>query len=640
MSPALWSAIGAINSPQTYKQFSVRLRLLLQASARRRVPQSRRRHGDHARPYASSTNGGSLVKHDYNDVLEEAAGTLLKLSSRGKGPDIDVQLVEGLIRAKERLQEGTSTPRVSVFSVNDEISSSSSSQDLVSAFLEDPLSEDVERRKCIRDRWKDTTESGSTLEFEFGPTLETDGTRTRFPSPRLSQIPILLTEQLAPQDPTETLTADVPILVLSPLQRTDIPWTRIPVTNPHFLILVNATATDKTVLEAQDYIQSKLDGNAPRVLFVDATRALKAFDALRSDPTSSKAIQAYQDDFNGSNFHSFLQKLSESISEGPEKLRRDTRRALASNLLQTSRDLLHAYQKDVHEVRCAVSTLRESYLETREGAQRDVLGSDVAEETLVTEAIERAGKDVKPTLDNLKWWKLLVVVDDITQVVSGAAEKAYTKQFKDNLVFHSGRLSASQASFVDKTEDMLRTLPVAFRSPVLQNSLLQHSAHPSFAVTPATLLAPLQSRLSQLTFATNRLHRAAQRLLLTTFSSSALSTVSGYGLWLGAYLDGTTAFGGAALLATLALRCTVGRWERAKRSWWQDWTRVGQGLGRDLRTSLESTLDNQVFVVPESACEGLDKLVETRREELVALKEDVSRLSSELREIEKSNEEK
>lgn len=70
--------------------------------------------------------------------------------------------------------------------------------------------------------------------------------------------------------------------------------------------------------------------------------------------------------------------------------------------------------------------------------------------------------------------------------------------------------------------------------------------------------------------------------------------------------------------------------------WWQDWARVAQGLGRDLRSSLESTLDTRVFVVPESACDGLDKLVETRREELAALEEDVSRLSSELGELKHS----
>lgn len=40
------------------------------------------------------------------------------------------------------------------------------SQDLVSALLEDPLSDDVERRRCIRDRWKDSENKTTSLSFE------------------------------------------------------------------------------------------------------------------------------------------------------------------------------------------------------------------------------------------------------------------------------------------------------------------------------------------------------------------------------------------------------------------------------------------------------------------------------------------
>lgn len=77
--------------------------------------------------------------------------------------------------------------------------------------------------------------------------------------------------------------------------------------------------------------------------------------------------------------------------------------------------------------------MHESYLEKREGALKEVLGSKGAEKTLVAEAINNAGKDVKPALDSLKWWRLPIIVDDITQVVSSAAEKAYTNQFKNKV---------------------------------------------------------------------------------------------------------------------------------------------------------------------------------------------------------------
>jgi hypothetical protein len=48
-------------------------------------------------------------------------------------------------------------------------------------------------------------------------------------------------------------------------------------------------------------------------------------------------------------------------------------------------------------------------------------------------------------------------------------------------------------------------------------------------------------------------------------------------------MDVGTAMGVGLLSATVGIRWTIGRWEKAKRRWWEDWERVGQGLGRDLR---------------------------------------------------------
>lgn len=48
-------------------------------------------------------------------------------------------------------------------------------------------------------------------------------------------------------------------------------------------------------------------------------------------------------------------------------------------------------------------------------------------------------------------------------------------------------------------------------------------------------------------------------------------------------MEAGTAVGAGVLGALLGVRWAVGRWERAKRLWWQDWARVGEGLGRDLK---------------------------------------------------------
>lgn len=60
---------------------------------------------------------------------------------------------------------------------------------------------------------------------------------------------------------------------------------------------------------------------------------------------------------------------------------------------------------------------------------------------------------------------------------------------------------------------------------------------------------------------------------------------SGEGLFasLGMTMEPATAMGVGALTAVASIRWAVGRWEKGKRKWWEDWRRIGDGLDRDLR---------------------------------------------------------
>jgi hypothetical protein len=58
---------------------------------------------------------------------------------------------------------------------------------------------------------------------------------------------------------------------------------------------------------------------------------------------------------------------------------------------------------------------------------------------------------------------------------------------------------------------------------------------------------------------------------------------AGLGLGLGAVDGGGTAVGAGVLGALVGVRWGVGAWERAKKGWWADWDRVGEGLERDLK---------------------------------------------------------
>jgi hypothetical protein len=46
-----------------------------------------------------------------------------------------------------------------------------------------------------------------------------------------------------------------------------------------------------------------------------------------------------------------------------------------------------------------------------------------------------------------------------------------------------------------------------------------------------------------------------------------------------------TAVGVLMLCTLLGVRWAVGKWERAKKRWWEDWSRVGEGLRRDIEVS-------------------------------------------------------
>lgn len=176
------------------------------------------------------------------------------------------------------------------------------------------------------------------------------------------------------------------------------------------------------------------------------------------------------------------------------------------------------------------------------------------------------------------------------------------------LIMQTGRLAALQADMTKSIQSLLnshKTDP-PFNSAVLRNSLHQRTALPSYAMTPKTLTDPIHVRRAQIIdYPTVRLHVAGQRTVLgmggAIVSGASLGwagwlgwlTSSGEGLlgWIG--LDAGTAMGVGLLSAVVGVRWAVGKWERSKKRWWEDWNRVGHGLGRDLRVSSIIVLNSE-----------------------------------------------
>ena len=55
-------------------------------------------------------------------------------------------------------------------------------------------------------------------------------------------------------------------------------------------------------------------------------------------------------------------------------------------------------------------------------------------------------------------------------------------------------------------------------------------------------------------------------------------------------LELETAVGTGMFISTFGVWWMVGRWEKAKKRWWRDWDRIGEGLERDLQVCINGVL--------------------------------------------------
>ncbi|KAI0339810.1 hypothetical protein BDW22DRAFT_1486518 [Trametopsis cervina] len=523
----------------------------------------------------------------------------------------------------------------------------SGSQELVTALLEEPFSPKAQKH-AVQNRWKGL-EQESHLIIGYAHPLSEKTNAVQIQATWLQQfaIPVELHEMrtAASRPPANNLfSADVPIIVYNPVTT---PLSQL-LEDPSLpLAHVNAILAVVTSPNAPPGTWKNLSRVLPKTLttiFVDPSRAIGAIRALSLDAGSSLAVQRYQDDYTGSRVADLTRILADKLSaasggDSTGLAEVTTREQVQASLVACGRVLKNA-DVEIGEVVAAVLSLRDKIAELEARAGPEILGADGGK--VVADAVARAKAEVKIVLDNMTWWRSVWRVDDVEEIVRTAVDKAWCRELEDTLIFHTGRLASSQNG-LDKAALKVATRytsPSAFHSPVLENALSQlrtSSAHP---IQPNSLTAPIHQRKAQLAYPTQMMHSTAQQVALGTGGS----VLGGFGLawagWaehLGAFggLFGTgleleTAVGAGMLVTVVGIRWTVARWEKAKRRWWRDWDRVGQGLERDLRVALVGTIDRQISVISRTTCESLEQIVGKRREEVEALKEELNELRHEL----------
>ncbi|KAF8160752.1 hypothetical protein B0H34DRAFT_653508 [Crassisporium funariophilum] len=584
-------------------------------------------------PFDKSLNDIPSTKHEALTLLHKLTSLLPRIvdfnatsgSTRG---DKTVEFWNSVVtRVHEDLSSTAERPaEIIVWGVDEW----SGAEDLVTALVSDPLASNRLQSDALTHRWKDS--SLESIQISYGSNLTAGSSSLQIPSAYLQEfpVPIRISEyRPLPSHPrmrqtslSQTLNslalfeADIPVIVCNPLTTplSDILAAQVPV-NAILVLTTSMSQADLDNLIRQQ--SSPARGSLPKsvkIIAVDPKRAVGAIQTLQSDPESMTAVQRFQDDFVGSKISILTQTLKEKLAcADPASALSSLRKKVALAHIQ---DALCASSVSLHNTRCELnkafvdaSNLRGRIEEAQARVERDVfairqdatLGNKSSSDE-VHEALKQAEKEMRLVIDRLTWWKMVWRVDEINSIVGAAIARTWCRGLEKKLILHTGRLSALQSDMSESAFNLLHTHP-GISSAVLQNSLLQIKASPSYHVTPESLIEPISIRRNQiLEYPTMRLHVAGQRAVLTMAGGVATGVGISWAGWLGWLLgngegllglvsmETGTAVGVGMLSAIASIRWAVGKWEKSKKRWWQDWSRVGEGLDRDLKVCNPSYL--------------------------------------------------
>lgn len=364
----------------------------------------------------------------------------------------------------------------------------SSSRELVTALLAEPLSSNKTLLETLTQRWATPDQTEIRIVYvipnycepqnllasydRHEPVLRVDSASLALPSTFLSQfsVPVELIE-LRPSinqtsqsvsiseilDQPSLLQADILILLFNPLAT---PLSSIPISQlPSNTILIVNSATPQSDVDAllenqKSRVQSKRYSTATsiRILAADPKRAVQAVHMLQEESNSITSIQRYQDNINGSQLSSITRALNEKLTQcdsSPPAATIRTKLALdrLRDVLLASRWSLLCAHDNLHQVYVEASRLQERVEETTAKTQRDVFESPSSSQKTprneVQVAVQQATTEMMHIMQGLSWWKVIARVDEITSIVTRAVHGVWCRALekKVNILTSQFRIS-------------------------------------------------------------------------------------------------------------------------------------------------------------------------------------------------------
>jgi len=550
------------------------------------------------------------------------------------------------------------------------------SEDLVTALLADPLGSE-EQLAVVKDRWK---EGGMQITHAHGPApLFADG-RLSLPSSLFQRfaVPVEIVE-LRPFPPRQTdapssidpttlaqlFEADIPIILCNPLTTRLETLLSTPLPQ-NAVLIIRAPPTQPIDLPA---LLSRVPAHAPKptVILADPARAAAVMSLLQANAISPTAVQRFQDEYTGSNV-SALTRLLQAALSAPEPQPGTSARPQESPAkylrikfaLHRLEDAVTACIASVDNIKAQLdkasvqaSRLRDEVEEAAARVEFDVLGpaapgdaaSCNARGNDVSAALRQAEVKMREVMARFSWWRMVSRVDEITALVASAMDQTWCPQLERKLLLQTGRLAVLQQELSKKSFALLGDNEVV-HSNVLRNLLLQLQSSPHHELTTTSLTSVITSRRNQIiAYPTARLHLAGQRTMLGMSGGVCGGAAVGWMGWMGwlvqngdgllgvVGLEPNTAMAVGALTAVASVRWGVGQWEKAKRKWWEDWRRVGDGLDRDLRSTLHRTFTNQISVLATTSSQGVRSAIDRREAELASINDEARGLRGGLQRV-------
>ncbi|KAL0956333.1 hypothetical protein HGRIS_002484 [Hohenbuehelia grisea] len=527
----------------------------------------------------------------------------------------------------------------------------SGAEELVKALLEEPFTSESGMSLVVLDE----ASRGKLMEYSDGSSAYLRS----FPLPvKLTKLPPSGREVELPA--SILYASDIPVVIFHPTNsspRSLLNSQDLPLSNPYLVLLISSSTTLPplpTLLKLSPPPLERTSRVSPvpptnlNVFAVDPLRAAKSLEIIQSNPSSSAAIQRYQDEYMGSRISSLKEILTNfflSLGDDPKRSLVQ-RRAMVriSGALLASRSQLRRAKQELDELGIVVSRLEGEVAEVQAKVEWEVLGSCSSSRPAsagtkptdeVQKALLEAEKSMQIIMHRLTWWRMLLRVDDVGTIVGDAVDRLWCRELERKLVLTTGRLSAVQERLTTSTFASLDELPQL--SSLLHNRLRQLQASPAFPLTAQTLTTPLTFRRQQIIdYPTTKLQLAASRATLTVGGSLATGATISWAGWVGwladvgplafLHMDATTSFGAGVLASLVGIRWAVGVWEKAKKRWWEDWHRVGDGLSRDLKSTLQQTVRNNIAVIPEAAITGLLDSMATRKANAADIQDELDTL--------------